>query len=155
MPGAARGLIHGSPNRMLLVIVGILRRLRPPRPAAPGDVMRTHVTAIAHAEEQAPHTPVLVFVHLAGRMHDETARHDRGRLRWRAPRAPARPAEVDLCRLGVAVVRADLARLPAGDGHVPAFDAAENLLDVVLRIPLLLAAKIENVHACSLCFAEA
>ena len=41
---------------------------------------------------------------------------------------------------------ADLAGLPAGDGDVAVGDTAEDLLDVVLRIPLLFAFEAEDVH---------
>jgi hypothetical protein len=46
----------------------------------------------------------------------------------------------------MAVVRADLARLPAGDGVVAVLDLAEDLLDVLLRAPLLLFGQAERVH---------
>ena len=44
------------------------------------------------------------------------------------------------------MIRADLPRLPAGDGDVPIGDPAENLFDVVLGIPLLLALETKNLH---------
>jgi hypothetical protein len=44
----------------------------------------------------------------------------------------------------MAVARAVLARLPAGDGVVAVGEFAENLLDVPLGIPLLLLGEIEG-----------
>src|SRR5262249_49227823 len=57
--------------------------------------------------------------------------------------------EIDFRRVRMAVVRADLARLPAGDGHVAAGDLAEDFLHVALGIPLLLALETEDVHRSS------
>jgi hypothetical protein len=48
--------------------------------------------------------------------------------------------------MGMAMIRADLARLPARHGNVPIGDLAENIFDVALRIPLLLALETKNVH---------
>jgi hypothetical protein len=79
-------------------------------------------------------------------MHDEAAGHDRDGLARRAHRAAAGPAEIDFRRVRMAMVGADLTRLPAGDGHVTALNGAENLLDVMRGIPLLLAGEIEDVH---------
>lgn len=46
----------------------------------------------------------------------------------------------------VAVIRADLPRLPARDGHVPVRDPFENFIDVPFRIPLLLVLEAEDMH---------
>jgi hypothetical protein len=46
----------------------------------------------------------------------------------------------------VAVIGADLSRLPAGHGEVAVGDFAEDLLDVVLGVPLLFAFEAEDVH---------
>ena len=64
----------------------------------------------------------------------------------RAHRAAAGEAEVDFGRLGMAVVGADLAGLPARDGYVAVGNLAENLLDVVPGVPLLLAFQAEDMH---------
>jgi hypothetical protein len=47
----------------------------------------------------------------------------------------------------MAVIGTDLARLPARHGDVTLSDLAENLLHVMLGIPLLLFFQIEDVHA--------
>src|SRR4029079_2611271 len=96
--------------------------------------------------EQAALRPVLIFVHLARRMHDEAAGDHRDRLARRAPRAAAGPAEIDFGCFRMAVIGAYLPRLPAGDGHVAVLHRAEDLLDVMRGIPLLLAGKVEDVH---------
>ena len=64
----------------------------------------------------------------------------------RPHRAAAGEAEVDFGRLRMAVVGADLAGLPAGHGDVAIGNLAENLLDVVLGVPLLLAFQTEDMH---------
>src|SRR4249920_392895 len=71
--------------------------------------------------------------------------HCDGLLR-RSHCAAAGEAEVDFGRLGVAVVGADLPGLPAGDGHVAVGDLAENFLDVMPGVPLLLAFQTEDMH---------
>src|SRR5262245_18022026 len=80
-------------------------------------------------------------------MHHERARHDVDRLPGRAHLAAALEAEIDLGGVGMAVIGADLARLPAGDGDVALADLAENLLDVVLGIPGLLRKQTEGLHS--------
>ena len=85
-------------------------------------------------------------MHLAGRVNDKSTRgHRNGPLRG-THLAAAREAEVDFRRLGMAVVGADLAGLPAGDGDVAVGDLAENFLDMALGIPLLLAFQVEDMH---------
>jgi hypothetical protein len=44
------------------------------------------------------------------------------------------------------VVGADLAGLPAGDGHVAVGHLAEDFLNVMPGIPLLFAFKAEDMH---------
>ena len=46
----------------------------------------------------------------------------------------------------MAVIGADLAGLPAGHGDIAIGDLAQDLLDVVLGIPLLFVFQAENVH---------
>src|SRR6202030_426911 len=60
--------------------------------------------------------------------------------------AAAGKAEIDFRRVRLAVIGADLPRLPAGDRHVPVGDRAEDLFHVLLRIPLLLVLETEDVH---------
>ena len=108
---------------------------------------RQHVGAVAHAEQHGAARAVLVFVHFAGRMHHERAGRDRDGFLRRAHGAAAGKAEIDFGGVRVAMVGADLSRLPAGDGDVAIGDLAQDLLDVVLGIPLLLALEAEDVHA--------
>ena len=91
--------------------------------------------------------PVFVFVHLAGRMHHESAGRNRDGFLRRAHGAAAGKAEIDFGGVRVAVIGADLAGLPAGDGDVAIRDLAEDFLDVALGIPLLLAFEAEGMHA--------
>ena len=111
-----------------------------------------HVGAVTHPEQERALRPVDVFVHLAGRMDAERARHHVDGLAGQPHLAAAGEAEVDFGRIGMAMVRADLPGLPARDGVVAGLAAAdvelgEDLLDVLLGIPLLLFLDIECVHA--------
>src|SRR5206468_12586844 len=118
-------------------IGGVLRGLPPLAVAAPFDMAARHVGTVAHAEEERAAGPVLVFVQLARRVHHKRARHDRDSLLRRAHPPAALEAEIDLGRVRMAVVGADLTRLPAGDRDVTLLDLAQDLLDVLLRIPRL------------------
>src|SRR5262249_12196140 len=133
--------------RVLPIILRVLGRLFERRIAAPVHVTRVHVGAVAHAEQQRTLRSVGIFVHFARRMHHERARRHRDGFLRRAHGAAAGKAEIDFRRVRVAVVRADLARLPAGDGHVAAGDLAEDFFHVALGIPLLLALETEDMHA--------
>src|ERR1700691_6116698 len=113
-------------DRILLVISGVFGALGPAGVAAPGDVARGHVPAIAHAEQQRARRAVLVFVHFARRMHDEGAGRYRDGLCRRAHGAAAFEAEIDFSGVRVAMVRADLAGLPARHGDVALLDRAED-----------------------------
>ena len=90
--------------------------------------------------------PVGIFVHLTGRMDDEGAGHDRNVLRRRAHRAAAFETEIDLGGVRMAMIGADLTRLPAGDGHIAGFDPAENFFDMFLRIEFGLIHHTKNLH---------
>src|SRR5262249_4361180 len=83
---------------------------------------------------------------LARRVPHERARPDGDGLVRRAHRAATLKAEVNLGRLRMAVVGADLARLPAGNRDVAFLDLTEDLLNVLLRVPGLLLAQIEHLH---------
>ena len=107
---------------------------------------RAHVGAVAHAEEQGAAGAVFVFVHFAGRMHDEGAGRDGYGFHRRAHGAAAGKAEVDLGGVRVAVIGADLPGLPAGHCDVAVGDRAEDLLDVLLGIPFLFLLEAEDVH---------
>ena len=109
--------------------------------------MRAHVGAVTHAEQHGAARAVFVFVHLAGRMHHEGAGRNRDGLLRRAHGAAAGKAEIDFGGVRVAMIGADLSGLPAGDGDVAIGDLAQDLLHVVLGIPLLLALEAENMHA--------
>ena len=97
-----------------------------------------HAIAIAHAEQEGPLRAVDVLVQLAAWMDDERARLDRDDLARRAHRAPAFEAEVDLGRVGVAVIGAGLTRLPAGDGDIAFPGGAEHPFQMLFRIERLL-----------------
>src|SRR5262249_29128432 len=129
--------MRSSVFRMVAEIGGVLCRLRPPQMSAPVEETGCHVGAVAHAEQQRARAPIDEFVQFARRVHDEAARHHLDLATGRAHAAATGEAEIDLGRLRVAMIRADLARLPACDGDVTAFDTSENLLDVPIRIPLL------------------
>jgi hypothetical protein len=79
-------------------------------------------------------------------MDYESTRRNGDSFVWRPHDAATRKAEIDLSGMGMAMIRADLAGLPTGDGDVPVGDPAENFFDVVLGIPLLLALETKNVH---------
>src|SRR4029077_4833922 len=133
-------------DRMLFVIVGVFGALRPAGMAAPGDVARGHVGAVAHPEQQRALRAVLVFVHFAGRMDDEGAGLDRDGLVRRAHGAAAFEAEIDFGGVRVAMIGADLAGLPARHGDVAVRDGAEDFFDVLFRVELGLAGDAENMH---------
>src|SRR5688572_18449691 len=56
-------------------------------------------------------------------------------------------AEVDLGGVRVAVIRADLARIPAGDREIAAGLHAQHILDVFLRVESRLLTEVEDVHS--------
>src|SRR5215210_519256 len=105
---------------MLLDVLLVLGARLPVGLAAPADRPAGHVVAVPNPEQQGALRAVDILVQLAGRVDDERARRD-----WHAALggvhfAAALKAEVDLGGVGVAVVGADLAGLPAGDGEVAA-----------------------------------
>src|SRR6185437_9461217 len=99
--------------------------------------MRTHVGAVTHAEKQRACRPVLIFMYFAGWMHDKATRCHGDALRGGPHRPAAGKTEIDFGRMRVAMIGADLAGLPAGNGNVAIGDFPEDLFDVVLRVPLL------------------
>ena len=127
-------------------VLGIPRFLRPLRVAAPLEVTARHVPAVAHPEQQGALRPVDVFVQFARRMHHERARHDVDRPGRRAHLAATLEAEINLGGVRMTMIGADLARLPAGDRDVALADLAEDLLDVVGGIPLLLLEQGLRLH---------
>jgi len=109
-------------------------------------MMRPHIGAVAHAEQERARRTILEFMHLAGRMYNEAAgRHRHGLLRG-AHGPAAGEAKIDFGRLGVAVIRAYLARLPAGDRDVALGNLAQDFFNVVTRIPLLFALEVVYMH---------
>src|SRR5918992_6201365 len=102
-----------STRRILAKIVGIRGTLLEVRIAAPFQMARGHVGAVSHPEQQRALRPVDVFLHLAGRMDAERSWHDIGGAGGQAHLAAARKAEIDFGAVRMAVVRADLAGLPA------------------------------------------
>src|SRR5262249_46787690 len=105
-----------------------------------------HVVTVAHAEQQRALGAIDVFVQLAARVHHERAGYDVDGPLGRAHLAAAANAIINLRRMGVAMIRADLARLPARDRDVALGDLAEDFLDMPLWIPLLFLVQIEHVH---------
>src|SRR3990172_9549103 len=108
--------------RVLPIIFGVLGALLEIRMAAPFDMPRQHVGAIAHPEQQRPLRTVDVFVHLARRVNDERTWRYVDSLGHRAHLAAAAEAEINFGAMRVAMIGADLAGLPAGDGVVAVFD---------------------------------
>jgi hypothetical protein len=60
--------------------------------------------------------------------------------------APALEAEIDLGRIGMAVIGAGLAGLPASDRDIPFVDSAKHSFHVFLGVERLLGLEVENVH---------
>src|SRR3954453_2010923 len=145
-PSGWTATVQSSPRRMRAEIVGIPRFLRPLRVSAPLEVAAGHVPAVAHPEEQRALRSVDVFMEFAGRMNHEPARHDVNRLLRRAHLPAALETEINLGRVRMTTIGADLARLPARDRDVALADLAEDLLDWRLGIPLLLREQIEDMH---------
>src|SRR5713101_9892264 len=121
--------------------VGVAR----PFLGAPG-----HVMAIAHAEQKGTLGPGNPFVQFAGWVHDKRARNHRHGLVRRLHRAAALEAEIDLGGVRMAVIGADLARLPARDRDIALADPPEHPLDMLLRVEFLFVLQIETVHRCPL-----
>src|SRR5258708_1804108 len=113
---------------------------------APSMMMRAHVAAVAHAEQQRGLRAIGIFMQLSGGMDDECAGENFDRLGGRAHRAAAGKAKIDFHRLGMTVIGTDLPGLPAGDGHVAVADPAQYFLDVLPRIPFPLAPKADYQH---------
>ena len=65
--------------------------------------------------------------------------------------AAALVAEINLRRVGVAMVGTHLPGLPAGHRHVALLEAAQNLLHVLFLAEFLFFLQIENVHLPLLC----
>src|SRR6516162_290354 len=103
-------------DRMRPAIFGVVGALRPAGPAAPLPMPRAHLGPVADAKKR--------------RAHD----------------AAALEAEIDFGGVGVTMIRADLAGLPAGDGDVALFDAPEDFLDVLLAIVHGFFGKAEDLH---------
>ena len=131
---------------MTPIVLGVFRGLLPALVAAPIAMVRAHIGAVTYAEKQRSLWSVLVFVHLAGRVDNEGARHYRNRFSRCSHGASAGKAEIDFGGMWMAVIRADLAGLPASHGEVTLSYFAEDFLDMVLRVPLLLTFEAEDLH---------
>src|ERR1700733_8355392 len=79
-------------------------------------------------------------------MHHEGAGRDGDGFLRRAHGAAAFEAEIDLGGVRVAVIRADLAGLPAGHRDVAVLDGAEDFFHVLFRIELGLDRDAEDMH---------
>ena len=64
----------------------------------------------------------------------------------RAHQSAAGETEIDLRRVRMQMVRAGLARSPAGNGDIAFADDAEDFLDVTDRVEFLFGAEIECQH---------
>src|SRR5690242_13009616 len=115
---------------MLSEIQRIHRKLLPCGVATRLVKTGAHVSAIAHAKQERARRAVLIFMQFARWMHDERTRDDRDRLFRGSHDSATGKAEVDLGRGGMAVIGADLPRLPTGNRDIATLDPAENLLDV-------------------------
>jgi hypothetical protein len=131
---------------MVPIVFAVLGGLRPILVSAPVEMVRAHVATVAHAKQQGAHRPILVFVHFAGRVDDEIAWFHRNGLGWGPHGAPAGKAKVDFCCVRMAVIGANLAGFPAGYGEVAVGNFAEDLLNMMLGIPLLFMFEAEGVH---------
>src|SRR6201992_1068525 len=60
--------------------------------------------------------------------------------------AAALETKIDLGRIGMRVVRTDLARFPTGDGDVSFAEFPENVFNVLFRIELLFRLEVECPH---------
>ena len=133
-------------NRVLPVIFRVLGALRPAVATAPFKMTGRHIAAVADAKQQRATRPVVVFMDLAGRMDDENARLHEDAFAWRAHNAAALEAKIDFGGVRMAVIRADLPGLPAGDRDVALFYAAQDFFDVLFRIVFGLFDDAENLH---------
>src|SRR5262249_19142410 len=79
-------------------------------------------------------------------MHHKRAGHDIDRLAVRAHFAATLEAKVDLGRMRMAVIRADLPGFPTRHRHVTFADLAEDLLDMTLRVPFFFPLEMKNIH---------
>src|SRR6202022_873823 len=116
------------------------------RIASPLEMASRHVGPIAHAKEERAGGAVAVFMQLARWMYHERARHHVDRLARGAHLSAALEAEINFGGVRMAVIGTDLARLPARHGDVTLSNLPEDLLHVVLGIPLLLFSQIEPLH---------
>src|ERR1700730_3285211 len=136
-----------SPRWVCAEIFGVAGGLLPLRVAAPLEMAARHVGPIAHAKEERAGGAVAVFMQLARWMYHERARHHVDRLARGAHLSAALEAEINFGGVRMAVIGTDLARLPARHGDVTLSNLPEDLLHVVLGIPLLLFSQIEHLHA--------
>ena len=132
---------------MTPIILGIFRRLLPVFVAAPFVMVRAHVGSVTYTEKQRARRPILVFVHLAGRVNDKGAGRNRDTFRRCSHGASAGKAEVDFGGMRMTMIGADLAGLPASQGEVTLGYFAEDLFNMVLGIPLLFALEAEDMHS--------
>src|SRR5262245_61854652 len=123
---------------MTPIVFAVFGGLRPPFVSAPIEMVRAHVGAVAHAQQQGAHLPILVFVHFSGRVDNKIAWSHRNGLGGAPHGAPAGKAKVDFGCVGMAVIGTSLTRLPTGHGEVAIGNFAEDLLNMMLGVPMLL-----------------
>src|SRR5271167_439482 len=105
-------------DRVLSEVFEVLRARLPVQVARPFLGPARHLPAVAYAEQQGTLRAVGVFVQFAPRVDDERPGFERDRLARGPHRSPTLEAEIDLGCVGVAVIRARLARFPAGDRYI-------------------------------------
>src|SRR5580704_5602524 len=84
-------------------------------------------------------------------MHDEASRLHLNIARRSAHHATARDTEINFRRVGVQMVRTDLARLPAGHRDVAFANRAKDFLDMAFGVEHLFGVEIECEHDASSC----
>src|SRR4051812_38356810 len=144
-PSSSRSLIASSG----IEIVDILRPRLPVRVARPFFRAAGKLAAVAHPEQQRALRPGVPLVQFAGRMHDKRPRRDLDRLGRGLHCAAALETEIDFGRVRVAMIWADLPRLPARYGDIALGDPAEHAFDMLFRVEFLLGLQVEAVHRVS------
>src|SRR5215475_11450485 len=109
-------------------------------------MVRAHVAAVAYTEQQRARRAVLVFVHFAGRVDNKGTWSHHNDLGRGPHGAPAGKAKVDFGCVRMTVIGADLAGLPAGHREVALGNFAQDLLDMMLGVPVLLTFKAKGMH---------
>jgi len=116
----------------------ILRALGPPFNAAIGQVSGGHIITDPQTEQERAFWAIYIFMQLTWRMNDKRSGNDRDFMIWSAHAAAACKTEIDLGRTGIAVIRADLTGLPAGERHIATRKSIKYSLHMTRGIEALL-----------------